>query len=290
MSLLTPEELREIRRLHLQAGRRVDALFAGDYRSAVRGRGMEFEEARAYQPGDDVRHIDWNVTARTGEPFIKVFREERQLSALLVVDVSGSTRVGTGGRDGRTDRRLQLARVAGGLAYATFRNRDHVGLVTFSDKVERYLSPRRTRAHVWAVIQAVFEGEATSRGTDLTAALSFVASTQKRRAVILIVSDFLDPGPWDRTLGALARRHTVHAVCLTDPLDDGLGGLGLVEVQDAETGRTRLVDGATLIGRQSTEQRLTRLRRTGAKAFALSTEHDAFSELHSQFHRLGKHR
>jgi uncharacterized protein (DUF58 family) len=290
MSLLTPDELREIRRLHLQAGRRVDALFAGDYRSAVRGRGMEFEEVRAYQPGDDVRHLDWNVTARTGEPFIKVFREERQLTALLVVDVSGSTRVGSGGRDGRTDRRLQLARVAGGLAYATFRNRDHVGLVTFSDKVERYLSPRRTRAHVWAVIQAVFEGAATSRGTDLNTALSFVASTQKRRAVIMVVSDFLDPGPWDRTLGALARRHAVHAVCLTDPLDDGLGGLGLVEIMDAETGSTRLIDAAMLTGVQSVEQRLARLRRVGAKAFAISTQDDAFAELHHQLHRQGGRR
>ena len=116
MSLLSPEELRELRRLHLFAGRRVDSLLGGEYRSAVRGRGMEFEEVRQYFPGDDVRHIDWNVTARTGEPFIKVYREERQVTVLLVVDVSGSTRVGTGGRDGRTDRRLQIARVAGGLA------------------------------------------------------------------------------------------------------------------------------------------------------------------------------
>lgn len=285
MSLLTPEELKEIRRLHLQVGRRVDALFAGDYKSAVRGQGMEFEEVRAYQPGDDVRHIDWNVTARSGEPFIKVFREERQMTLLLVVDVSGSTRVGTGGRDGRTDRRLQLARVAGGLAFASFRNRDQVGLVTFSDQVETFLTPRRTRAHTWAVIQAVYEGRAHNRATDLHEALSFVHGAQKRRAVVVVVSDFLDEGAWDRTLGALARRHAVHCVLMADALDDGLGDLGLVNVHDAETGADRLVDAATLLGRRTVDERLQRLRRTGAQAFALSTDDDPFAVLHEQFHR-----
>lgn len=290
MSQLTADELREIRRLHIQAGRRVDALFAGDYRSAVRGQGMEFEEVRLYQPGDDVRHIDWNVTARTGEPFIKVFREERQLTLLLVVDVSGSTRVGTGGRDGRTDRKRQIARVAGGLAYAAFRNRDRVGLVTFSDHVEAYLSPRRTRGHVWAVIQHVFEGAAQRHGTDLAEALGFVAQTQRRRAVVVLVSDFLDPGPWDRTLGALARRHKVHAFCLTDPLDDGLSGLGLVEAIDAETGRPFRVDAARLVGRHPVEARLERLRRAGCGARAISTQDDPFHALHDYFQALGGRR
>ena len=290
MSLLTPDEIREIRRLHLQVGRRVDALFAGDYRSAVRGRGMEFEEVRAYQPGDDIRHIDWNVTARTGAPFLKIFREERQLTLMLVVDVSGSTRVGSGGRDGRTDRRLQLARVAGGLAYASFRNRDQVGLVTFSDQVETYLSPRRTRSHVWAVIQAVYEGKAHSHGTDLKEALAFAASMQKRRAALVIVSDFLDPGDWDRTLGALARRHAVYAACLSDPMDEGLPGLGLVDIVDAETGQQRTVDARHLTGIVPVEERLQRLRRAGAKAFAISTEDDLLSVLHQQFHQLAGRR
>jgi uncharacterized protein (DUF58 family) len=290
VSLLTPEEIREIRRLHLQVGKRVDSLFAGDYRSAVRGRGMEFEEVRAYSPGDDIRHIDWNVTARTGEPFVKVFREERQLTLLLVVDVSGSTRVGAGGRDGRTDRRLQLARIAGGLAYASFRNRDRVGLVTFSDRVERYLSPRRTRGHTWAVIQSVFDPHAHGSGTDLRQALGFVAGVQKRRAVVVVVSDFLDEGRWDATLGALARRHSVYTVCVTDPLDDGLAGLGLVEIVDAETGRPALVDAAALTGRTSVDARLQRLRRAGARAFAVGTSDDALALLHQQFQRLGARR
>lgn len=288
---LTPDELREIRRLHLQVGRRVDALFAGEYRAAVRGQGMEFEEARAYSPGDDVRHIDWNVTARAGEPFVKVFREERQLTLLLVVDVSGSARVGSGGRDGRTDRRLQTARVAASLAYASLRNRDRVGLVTFSDRIERHLVPRTTRGHAWAVIQAIFEAHATSRGTDLAGALGHAARTLHRRSVVVVVSDFLDEGPWGPILGTLAQRHQVHAICLTDPLDDGLVGLsGLVEVVDAETGRPAVVDAATWFGRRPVAERVAALRRCGARPVVIGTGDDPFVALLHAFHQAGARR
>lgn len=290
MAVLTADELRELRRLHISAGRRVDSLFAGDYRSAVRGQGMEFEEVRAYVPGDDVRHIDWNVTARSGEPFIKVFREERQVTVLLVVDVSGSTRVGTGGRDGRTDRRLQIARVAGGLAYAGIRNQDRIGLVTFTDQIEDYLSPRRTRGHVWTVIQKVYEAAGKNRGTDLQKALAFVRQVQKRRAVVIVVSDFLDEGPWQQILGTLARKHKLHAVLVHDPLDAGLEDLGLIEVEDAETGRIVLVDGAAWAARHSVDARLQELRRAGARAVTLSTAEDPYRVLHAHFQREGARR
>ena len=285
---LTADELREIRRLHVQLGRRVDSLFGGDYRSAVRGRGMEFEEVRTYAPGDDVRHIDWNVTARSGEPFIKVFREERQNTVLLAVDVSGSTRIGGGGRDGRTDRRLQIARIAGGLAYAGIRNRDRVGLCVFSDRVEKYLSPRPTRGHVWAVISTIFQAEGRHRGTDLNEALAFVARTQRRRAVVVLVSDFLDPGPWGRVMGTLARRHEVHAICVHDPLDEPMPGLGLLELIDAETGEAFLVDSATWAGQQGLAERVQALTRAGARTVAISTNEDPYHALHAHFVRLGR--
>ncbi len=290
MSGLSTEELRELRRLHLQVGRRVDALFAGEYRSAVRGQGMEFEESRAYAPGDDVRHIDWNVTARASEPHVKVFREERQLNLLLVVDVSGSTRVGSGGRDGRTDRRLQTARLAASLAYASLRNRDRVGLITFSDRVERYVTPRTTRGHAWTVIQAIFEGKAEGRGTNLTEALGFVARAQRRRSVVVVVSDFLDEGAWDRVLGTLARRHVVHAICMTDALDDGPKNLGLLDIVDAETGEPMVVDTSALTGLAPVATRLARLRSCGVRAFAVDTADDPFMALLHQFHRLGGRR
>ncbi|MEZ4321936.1 MAG: DUF58 domain-containing protein [Myxococcota bacterium] len=288
MPSLTAEELRELRRLHLVAGRKVDSLFAGDYRSAVRGQGMEFEEVREYMPGDDVRHIDWNVTARSGEPFIKVFREERQLTVLLLVDVSGSTRVGSGGRDGRTDRRLQIARVAGGIAYASIRNQDRIGLVTFTDRVEQFLTPRRSRGHAWAVIQTVFAAEGRHRGTDLVELFRFVRQVQRRRATIIVVSDFLDPGPWDSLLGSLARKHKVHAMLVHDRLDEGLGKLGLIEVVDSETGRTMLVDGRQYRGTTSVDERLRRVRRMGAGAISIDTAEDPFARLHTYFQQQAR--
>jgi uncharacterized protein (DUF58 family) len=283
---LTPEELKELRRLHVSAGRRVDSLFAGEYRSAVRGQGMEFEEVRQYVPGDDVRHIDWNVTARSTETHIKVFREERQVTVLLVVDVSGSTRVGTGGRDGRTDRRLQVARVAGGLAYASLRNQDRVGLVTFTDRIEAWLTPRRTRGHVWAVIQTVYAGRAQGRGTNLVEVLRYVRNMQRKRAVVVLISDFLAPDEdqWGPLLASLSRRHKVHAVLVHDPLDQALSQLGLVDVVDAETGARRTVEGSAFVAARALEERVAALRRRGARVLALSTSDDPFSALMKHFH------
>ncbi|MEQ1567437.1 MAG: DUF58 domain-containing protein [Myxococcota bacterium] len=287
---LTPEELRELQRLHVAAGRRVDSLFAGEYRAVVKGQGMEFEEVRLYVPGDDVRHIDWNVTARTGDAHVKVFREERQATVLLVVDISGSTLTGSGGRDGRTDRRLQIARVAGGLAYASLRSQDRVGLITFTDRVETVLTPRRARGHTWAVIQAVYAAHAAGRGTNIAEAAGFVRGFQRRRAVVVVVSDFLDRGPWDVALGSLARRHKVHAVCVHDPLDATLRGLGLIDVVDSETGRTMVVEGSRFVAQRSLEERMHRLRRTGVRAVALSTVEDPFAALMSHFQREGARR
>ena len=290
MSTLTSEELRELRRLHVSAGRRVDSLFAGEFRSAVRGQGMEFDEVRAYVAGDDVRRIDWNVTARTNEPHVKVFREERQATVLLVLDVSGSALVGTGGRDGRTDRRLQMARIAGGLAYASIRNQDRVGLLTFTDRVESFLPPRKSRGHVWAVIREAFSTPNQRRGTDIGEALRFVRGVQRRRAVIVLVSDFMDPSSWDSPLGALARHHKVHAVVVDDPIDRRLGRVGLVDVIDAETGQIRVVDGSTLVAKVSREERVQRLRRCGARVVAINTRDDPFSVLMAYFHREGARR
>ncbi len=290
MATLTAEELRELRRLHISAGKRVDSIFAGEFRSAVRGQGMEFEEVREYVPGDDVRRIDWNVTARTGDPHVKVFREERQATVLLIIDVSGSVHVGTGGRDGRTDRRLQIARIAGGLAYASIRNQDRVGLVTFTEQVEAFLPPRKSRGHAWAVIRAAYSSAGSHRGTDLAEALRFVRAVQRRRAVIVLVSDFLDDGPWERLLGPLARRHKLHAVLVHDPLDGALGRLGLTEVVDAETGRRQVVDGDVFPARESREDRIRRLRRAGARVVSIGTAEDPYSALMAHFHREGMRR
>lgn len=281
--MLTAEELRQIRRLHVQAGRRVDSLLAGDYRSAFKGSGMEFEEVRPYVPGDDVRRIDWNVTARTGDAWLKEFREERELTLLLLMDVSGSVRFGSGGRDGRTDKRLQMARAAGGLAFSALRSNDRVGIVTFTDEVEHFLPPRKSRGHGWAVIRSAFEHTPAGHGTDLGAALQFASKVLKRRAVVCILSDFLSPLPFEEPLGALCRRHRVHALLVHDPREERMPGLGLVTLRDAETGKVRLVDAAALIARERIDARLSTLRRHGVRASPLSTEEDAFLRLQRHF-------
>lgn len=290
--MLTAEELRQIRRLHVQAGRAVDSPFAGEYRSAFKGRGMEFEEVRPYVPGDDVRHIDWNVTARTGQPFIKEFREERELVLMLVVDVSGSVHFGGGGRDGETDKRRQLARVAGALAFAAIRNNDKVGLLTFSDRVERFVPPRKSRGHAWAVIRAVFEDHPQGQGTDLAQALEHTARMLRRRAVVCVLSDFLPgvgrPEP-SRQLQVLAWRHQLHCFVVHDPLEARLPPVGLVELVDAETGRTRLVDAGRARLQSSVRSRVQGLQRVGARVCEIPVDEDAFHRLVVHFRRFGGH-
>ena len=284
--MLTPEELRQIRRLQLQAGRRVDSLFAGNYRSAFRGRGMEFEEVRPYVPGDDVRRIDWNVTARTGEPFIKEFREERQLTLVLVLDVSGSVGFGSGGLDGRTDKALQQARIGAALAHAATAASDQVGLVAFGRDVVEYIPPRRSRGHAWRVIRTAFAHRAEQRGTDVQAAAEYLGRVLKRRAVICFISDFIDPGPWDRALASIGRRHRLNAFLLHDPRELQLPRVGLVELEDAETGETVLVDAARLRGVLGVQAREQRLRRAGAQVTAVSTHDDPFQRLVEHFRRV----
>lgn len=288
--MLTIEELRQIQRLSLQLNRRVDSPFAGEYRSAFRGQGMEFEEVRAYVPGDDIRHIDWNVTARSNQPFIKVFREERELTVMLVLDISGSMRVGSGGRDGRTDKRLQAARLAGALAYAAIRNQDRVGLATFTDRVEKLVPPRKARGHAWGVIREAFAGDPGRRGTALGEVLEQVGRLLKRRAVVCVLSDFLGDSDWLRPMAVLSRRHQVSAFLLHDPLEASLPGVRLVELEDAETRRRRLVDARSLLARVPLEARLRDLRRAGARARAVGTGEDPFRELLAHFRSVERRR
>jgi uncharacterized protein (DUF58 family) len=281
--VLSAEELRQIGRLHVQVGRRVDALMAGEYRSAFRGSGMEFEEVRPYVEGDDVRRIDWNVTARTGEPFLKIFREERELTMLLVLDRSGSVRFGGGGKDGKTDKRLQIARLAGGLAYAALRSNDRVGLLSFSDGVEHYVPPRKSRGHGWQVIRDAFAAVSQDRGTDLGGALSYAAKVLKRRAAVIVLSDFFAPKGWEAPMRLLVRRHRVHAFLVHDPAEERLAPVGLVTLRDGETGKLRTVDAGALLARSSVEARRQAIARLGVRTTPVSTTDDAFRKLHLHF-------
>ena len=206
---LEEEDLKELQRLHIVLGRRIDSPFAGEYRSAFRGQGMEFEDVRPYVPGDEIRRIDWNVTARVGSPYIKEFRESRELSLVLVLDVSASMRFGQ-----EREKRIQMARVAGALAYSAIRSGDRVGLLRFSDQVELWLPPKKGRGHVWRVIQESFRFSGGGKGSDLIQVRAHLQRVLKRRTVVCFLSDFLLSGVGD--LRILRKKHDLHAFLLSD--------------------------------------------------------------------------
>jgi uncharacterized protein (DUF58 family) len=229
-----PPTAPELRRLKLRARRRVDSLFAGDYLSAYKGRGIEFAEVREYQPGDDVRAIDWNVTARTGRPFIKEFVEERELTVMLALDLSASGRFGSGA----ALKVEALRETTAIIATVAADNNDRVGLLTFTDRIERFLAPSKGARHTSALLEAAIQSPPVGRGTDLPLAVTTLARTMRRRSVLFILSDFLVPSlpSLERPLGVLGRRHDVTALRLTDPRERDLPGVGLLSVEDPETG------------------------------------------------------
>jgi len=229
--------MQEVRRIEITTRHLVRDIVAGEYSSAFRGRGVEFSEVREYQPGDDVRSIDWNVTARLGSAYVKRYLEERELTVLFVIDASASALFGS---RVRTKHELGIE-VSAVLALAAARNNDRVGAVWVTDQVERFVPPRRGRRHVLRIINDLLAFEPRNRKTDLAAGLRFTDSILRRRAVVFVVSDFLTTGPAS-ALEALARRHDVVALQLYDPRERELPDLGLVSLSDPETGAWRLVD------------------------------------------------
>ncbi len=235
--MLPREVLRQIRRLQLKARRAVEDILGGEYHSVFKGAGMAFEEVREYQPGDDVRSIDWNVTARMGHPFVKRFIEERELTVLLAVDVSGSNQFGSG----LQQKREVAAELAAVLAFSAISNNDRVGLVQFSDRVERYVPPRKGTRHVLRLIRDVLFYQPQRPGTSLREGLDFLNRVQRRRAVVFLFSDFLDRD-FEKAFKRTGRRHDLVAVRLTDPREEDLPAVGLLELEDAESGARLLLD------------------------------------------------
>jgi len=240
--MLTDQLAREVKRLRFRTDRRVDDLFAGNYRSAFKGQGLEFADVREYEPGDDVRSIDWNVTARAGKPFIKRFVEERQLTVMLLVDVSASERFASGDR---SKRRLGTE-VASALALAASRSRDRVGLMLFAESPELFLAPRTGRPHLLHMMRELIAFEPRAGGTDLVGALDRCGSMLRRRAIVFVVSDFLSaaegPDGYGPALRRLNARHDVIAIRLRDPREEDIPAVGLIRLRDPETGASRLVD------------------------------------------------
>jgi uncharacterized protein (DUF58 family) len=275
--------LRKVRRIEIATNRLVDQGVAGDYHSVFKGRGMEFAEVRPYQPGDDVRGIDWNVTARMGMPFVKQYVEERDLTIFLVVDVSGSLSFGS-----RAILKRELAaEIAALLAFAAVRNQDRVGAALVSDRLELFLPPQRRRNHVLRLVREVLERPARG-ATDLEASLQAVLATLKRRAVLFLISDFLG-SPASRAIKAAAARHDLILIEIADPRDQELPAVGPVVLRDAETGETALVDGRRAAHRHGELYRrehgelLRLVRRLGVDRLELRTDRPYVSALLSFF-------
>ena len=242
MTALDQEQLRRaVKQLAFRTRRSVEDLLAGNYQSTFKGTGIEFAEVREYEPGDDVRSIDWNVTARTGRPFIKRFVEERQLTVMIAVDMSASESFGT---RGRTKRDLSVE-VAATLAATAARHHDRMGLVLFTEQAEVFLPPRKGRLHMLHAMRELVGFSPMLSGTDLVPPIELIGNVLRRRSLVFVVSDFLlpmDDGRSERALAQLNQRHEVIAVRVTDPRELELPPMGLVRFQDAETGRQRLVD------------------------------------------------
>lgn len=232
------ELLAQVRRIEIKTKALSGNIFAGEYHSAFKGRGMSFAEVREYQVGDDVRDIDWNVTARTARPHLKVFEEERELSVMLLIDVSGSLDFGSV----QTTQRQLLTEVAATLAFSAIGNNDRIGVIFFTDRVERFIAPAKGRKHILRIIRELLELKPESRGTNIGAAIEYLMRVERKRCIAFLMSDFADCGDFSRLAGMAARRHDLVALRLTDRRMRELPDAGLVQLEDAETGEVRLVD------------------------------------------------
>lgn len=274
---LTPAEIfRKTRRIEIRTSRLVNELFGGTYHSTFKGRGMEFVDVREYVPGDDVRAIHWNITARLGQPYIKRFVEERELTILIAVDVSGSQRFGTRVRF-KSDLAAELVSL---ISFAALKNNDKVGLLMFSDHIESYTPPRKRRSHALRLVRDVLSFNPKGKKTDITMALQYLNRVQKKRAIVFLISDFLGEG-YDRILASTKRHHDTIAIVLEDPMEQEWPKIGKILIEDAETGRQAVAGENTLFRSQYIRQQNT-LREKRDLQFAkmkldrvvLKTNHD----------------
>ena len=295
------ELMAKVGKIRILTNRLIDDQLAGDYHSTFKGQGVEFDEVRPYLAGDDVRTIDWNVTAKTGVPYIKRFSEERELTILFMVDVSGSQGYGSVRRS-----KMELAaEVTALLALTAIRNQDKIGLILFSDRIVKYIPPRKGRDSVMRLVREVLAAEdGAAGGTDIAAALRFLSGVQKRRAVVFLVSDFLDSRAvtaahdYERLLRAAARRHDVICVPVSDPAESELPDVGLVEIEDPETGDLELVDTSSASVRRRFAERAAEeaeelgrfFAKTGIDTLPISTDRPYANEVRKLFKRRARKR
>ena len=238
--MIPKEVLKKIRRIEIRTKKLVNDLFSGEYHSTFKGQGMEFEEVRQYEPGDDIRLIDWNVTARTGYPHIKKFKEERELSVVLLVDASSSGQFGTRKRF-KSETAAELCAL---LAFSAIKNNDKVGLIIFTDSIEKFVPPKKGRGHVLRLIREILYFRPQGTQTDIGGALEYFTKVIKRKSVVFLVSDFLSEGFY-KPLRIANNKHDIIAVKITDPRETRFEDVGLIELEDAETGEVIMVDTAS---------------------------------------------
>lgn len=290
--MIPQEVMHQIRRIQIRSKRMVNDILAGQYESVFKGQGVEFSEVREYVPGDDIRLIDWNVTARSGHPFVKVLHEERELTVMLVVDASGSGRFGSVARF-KNELAAELCAV---LAFSAIKNNDKVGLIIFSDEVELYVPPSKGRKHVLRVIREVLYFKPKGRGTNIPGALHFLNSVTRRRAVVFLVSDFM-ADDYENELRVANRRHDLIAVTVTDPRELTLADTGLVSFVDLESGKETLVNTRdkrirneyAKAGQYRIERRKQILQRTGVDAINVTTDQPYAQEIF-RFFRMRERR
>lgn len=291
---ISKEILQKVRQVEIKTNRLVDDTLAGHYHSVFKGRGMDFDEVREYVPGDDVRTIDWNVTARTGRTYVKKFTEERELTIMLIIDVSASGEFGSA----MQSKREMMAEIGSVLAFSAMRNNDKVGLVLFTDNAELYIPPGKGRSHILRVIREILFFQPTGTGTNLAAAMDFTNQVIKRRAVAFLISDFCLPGDFEASLGDLrpklritGRRHDLVAVSVSDRRERELPNIGLITIEDSETGEQVELDTSRPEVRNHfrdlAESRRNNLRRAirsvGVDMLELSTERSYLADLRQFF-------
>ena len=285
------ELLKIIRKIEIKTRGLSQNIFAGEYHSAFKGRGVIFSEVREYQPGDDIRDIDWNVTARQNKPFVKVYEEERELTVMLLIDVSGSRDFGAYGES----KKEKMAEIAATLAFSSITNNDKVGVIFFSDKIEKFIPPKKGRKHILLIIREIINFEPESNGTDIDVALRFLTNAIKKRCTSFLISDFIDSHDYFKSMSIANKKHDLAAIQVYDRRDAEMPDVGLVRVRDMETGRDRWIDTSSKSVRKAyakewydRQQHLSSIvTRSGVDLAQVTTDEDFVKALLGLFRRRG---
>lgn len=285
------ELLKKIRKIEIKTRGLSQNIFAGEYHTAFKGRGVIFSEVREYQYGDDIRDIDWNVTARHNKPFVKVYEEERELTLMLLIDVSGSRNFGAVG----IEKKEMMAEIAATLAFSSIQNNDKVGVIFFSDKVEKFIPPKKGRKHILLIIREIIGFRPQGHLTDINHALEYMTNVVKKRCTAFLISDFIDSHDYSKSMTIANRKHDLVAVQVYDKRDAQLPDVGLVKMRDSETGRTLWVDSSSSAVRRifdkawyDRQQHLTEVtRKSGVDIASISTDEDFVKSLLGLFRRRG---